>query len=491
MKQHLDGLRNKLVSYVHQFNSQDNELYSQLIPNNMAVDYLLEHIPLLDCPEKDLEETYYFRWWTFRKHWKQTEKGHILTEFLPKVPWSGPYNSINCPACLHIREGRWLWDPEGWLKEYMDFWLNCYGNTHAYSAWYPAAVWEYCTLHGDYAYGIQNLPKMIDFYNRRELEHQHPSGLYWSVDNWDGMEYSISGTGLRPTINSYAWADAQAIGNFAAKAGDTATAQLYYDKAAELKTKMDEKLWDDCFYKTIPAEEPQAVAQWERPAERNARELIGYIPWYFGLPEHGKSEAFQWLNRQDGFAAPSGLTTAEQSHPRFMEEFDHECLWNGPVWPFATSQTLVAAANMLRREKCSSFTPEDYYRLLLQYARSHHRIDEQGRSVPWIDENMHPYTGRWLSRDILEAWGWTEEKGGFERGKDYNHSMFCDLVLDGLLGIGSGANGDICVNPLIPKEWDYFWVENVTVQGNRYRIVFDKDGSHYGTTPGLHCYLLT
>ena len=155
MIQHLEGLKNKLTSYVHQFNSQDNELYSQLIPNDQASDYLLEHIPLLDCPEKDLEETYYFRWWTFRKHWKQTEKGHILTEFLPQVPWSGPYNSINCPACLHIREGRWLRDPEGWLKEYMDFWLNCHGNTHAYSAWYPAAVWEYCTLHGDFAYGIQ------------------------------------------------------------------------------------------------------------------------------------------------------------------------------------------------------------------------------------------------------------------------------------------------------------------------------------------------
>ena len=288
MEQHLAGLRDKLTHYVNQFNSQDTELYSQLIPNDKALNYLLEHIPLLDCPEKDLEETYYFRWCTFRKHWKQTEKGHILTEFLPKVPWSGPYNSINCPACLHIREGRWLRDPEGWLPEYMDFWLNCHGNTHAYSAWYPAAVWEYCTLRGDFDYGIRNLSKMIEFYTRREQEHQHPSGLYWSVDNWDGMEYSISGNGLRPTINSYAWADARAICGFAAMAGDTPTAQLYYDKAAALKKTIEEYLWDGSFYKTIPAETPQSTAQWERPVEQNARELVGYIPWYFGLPEPGK-----------------------------------------------------------------------------------------------------------------------------------------------------------------------------------------------------------
>ena len=490
MEQHLAGLRNKLSCYVTKFNIQDTELYPQLLPNDKALGYLMEHIPLLDCPDKELEEIYYFRWWTFRKHWKQTEKGHILSEFLPQVPWSGPYNSINCSACLHIREGRWLRDPEGWLREYIDFWLKGCGNTHAYSAWYPAALWEYCMLQGDFSYGIQHLPGMIEFYTRREREHRHSSGLYWSIDNWDGMEYAISGTGLRPTINSYAWADARAIGSFAAMAGDDVTAQQYFDKAAALKSCIEKYLWDGDFYKTIPAENPQAVAQWECPPERNVRELIGYIPWYFGLPDPGKAETFCWLLRKDGFAAPAGLTTAEQSHPRFMEPHDHECLWNGPVWPFATSQTLVAAANMLRSGSRSEFTKEDYYSLLLQYARSHHRTDEQGNRIPWIDENMDPYTGRWLSRDILESWGWRSEKGGYERGKDYNHSLFCDLVLDGLLGIGADAEGKLRVNPLIPKDWDHFWVENVTVHGKCYRIVYDRDGSHYGTTPGLHYHEL-
>jgi len=53
-------------------------------------------IPLLDCPDKTIEKTYYYRWWTLRKHWKETPDGHILTEFLPSVGWAGPYNSINC-----------------------------------------------------------------------------------------------------------------------------------------------------------------------------------------------------------------------------------------------------------------------------------------------------------------------------------------------------------------------------------------------------------
>ena len=80
-------------------------------------------------------------------------------------------------------------------------------------------------------------------------------------------------------------------------------------------------------------------------------------------------------------------------------------------------------------------TNNDYYQLLRQYARSHWKTNEQGNTKPWIDENMHPNTGKWLSRDILESWGWLPVKRGYERGKDYNHSLFCDLVLSGLLGI--------------------------------------------------------
>lgn len=115
---------NKLHSYINAFNETDDELCVQLVSNADAEAFLAEQIPLLDCPDKELEKIYYFRWWTFRKHIKETKKGHIITEFLPDVPWSGPYNSINCPACLHIREGRWLKDQAQWLKEYIDFWLD-------------------------------------------------------------------------------------------------------------------------------------------------------------------------------------------------------------------------------------------------------------------------------------------------------------------------------------------------------------------------------
>ncbi len=480
-------MNSKLHAYISAFNKADDELYTQLISNENAESFLAEQIPLIDCPDKELEEIYYFRWWTFRKHIKETEKGHIITEFLPNVPWSGPYNSINCPSCFHIREGRWLKDPDGWLKEYMSFWLDGRGHAYSYSAWYAHAVLEYCTVKNDFDYAVQKLDALVLFFETREKTNAKTNGIYWSNDDRDGMEFSVSGSGLRPTINSYAYADALAISKIAGIAGRTETEKRFAQKAAAIKEITDKLLWDENFYKTVPLSENRDVLFENRPAvdkANDAKELAGFVPWYFNMPDRGKDIAFSELLNKDGFQAPFGLTTVEQRHPRFFEEHRHECLWNGPVWPFATSQVLVAVANLIRFYEQATITKEDYYQLLLQYARSQHILKKDGSVVPWIDENLHPFSGRWIARDILKDWGWLPNKGGYERGKDYNHSLFCDLILSGLLGIGVD-NGTFTASPLVPDSWDYFRVENLWLNNIRYRIIYDKNGSHYGVTPGL------
>ena len=114
----LPDLKERLRAYTDVFNAEDEELYREEIPNDQAYAYLLQNAPLLDCPDKDLERTYYYRWWTFRKHWKQTPHGHVITEFMPPVGWAGPYNTINCALGHHLREARWLKNGDGRLWEY-------------------------------------------------------------------------------------------------------------------------------------------------------------------------------------------------------------------------------------------------------------------------------------------------------------------------------------------------------------------------------------
>ena len=53
-----------LKTYVDAFNASDEELHRQEFPNAKSFDFLAENIPLFECPDKNVERTYYFRWWT-------------------------------------------------------------------------------------------------------------------------------------------------------------------------------------------------------------------------------------------------------------------------------------------------------------------------------------------------------------------------------------------------------------------------------------------
>ena len=127
--------------YVGSFNADDEEVYGGTIRNTNAWAFLSDNIPLFECPDKTLEEIYYFRWWSYRKHLRQTPDGFVVTEFLPDVPWAGKYNTINCAAGHHFYEGRWLRDPR-YLDEYATFWLRKGGGVRVYSFWIADSLWN-------------------------------------------------------------------------------------------------------------------------------------------------------------------------------------------------------------------------------------------------------------------------------------------------------------------------------------------------------------
>jgi hypothetical protein len=51
---------------------------------------------------------------------------------------------------------------------------------------------------------------------------------------------------------------------------------------------------------------------------------------------------------------------------------------DGPVWPFSTSITLTAMANLLNNYDQNYVSKNDYWILLSQYARSHRLLLEDG-----------------------------------------------------------------------------------------------------------------
>jgi hypothetical protein len=350
--------------YVEEFNAQDEELYPQHIPNAAAWNWISTNVPLFECPDPELEEIYYFRWWTYRKHIKQTPDGFIVTEFLPPVPWSGKHNSINCPAGHHFYEGRWLRDPR-YLDDYAVFWFRKGGEPRKYSFWAADSIYARSQVLGDERLARELLPDLTANYQAWEKSHLDGSGLFWQGDGNDGMEVSIGGSGCRATINSYQYGDAMAIARIAERAGLVELAQTWRAKAAAVKQLVQEKLWD-------PEAQFFKVLSRGKTTLADVRELHGYTPWYFNLPDPDKSVAWRQLMDPRGFYAPFGPTTAEQRHPRFAVAYQgHECQWNGPSWPLATAVTLTAMANLLNHYSQDVVGKADYWKTFQCYLRSH------------------------------------------------------------------------------------------------------------------------
>jgi hypothetical protein len=230
----------------------------------------------------------------------------------------------------------------------------------------------------------------------------------------------------------------------------------------------------------------------------DVRELHGFTPWYFNLPDAGKGYEVAWKQLMDpkGFLAPFGPTTAEQRHAGFTISYEgHGCQWNGPSWPFATAVTLTAMANVLHNYQQDAISKEDYLKSLQIYAKSQHRKLDGGRVVSWIDEDLDPFTGEWIARKRCEERNAELEKKGkpeqvlLERGKDYNHSSFCDLVITGLIGLRPRADDVVEVHPLVPEgQWDYFCLDNVAYRGHMLTILWDKTGTKYGKGKGLRVF---
>jgi len=459
-------------------------------------DWYEANIPFVDLPDKTIEDTYYYRWRTYKEALKYTgpEDGWIVSEFLGPVGYSAPGGGISAAAGHHVYEGRWLRDTR-YLDDYLDYWLKGSGagpkpavdflneNTtdwaHQYSFWAADAVVARASVDGRFDYAVDRLPELEEQWEAWSPQFDRDLGLYWQVPVWDAMEYTASsyqsddpyhgGAGFRPTLNAYQYGDAKAIASLLRRNGDRRAADRYERDAKALQSAVESRLWDadGKFYKH--------VARDENPGRTKLadREEIGFIPWYFHMAPAANSGAWAQLTDPAGFAAPFGPTTVERRSPWFMHDaLQGCCRWDGPSWPYATSQTLTALANLLADYPAQSAVDrQDYYDVLRGYAATQHK-----NGSPYVAEAHHPDEDRWLY-------------DGRGHSEDYNHSTFNDLVLSGLLGIRPQQGDAVRLSPLVPDGWDHFAVENVPYHGRNLSVVWDRDGKTYGKGSGLRVWV--
>lgn len=458
--------------YVDYFNKMEDENIKQAIPNDSAWKWMQANIPLFECPQQNFEEIFYYRWWTLRKHIKKTEKGFVFTEFLVQRSYADKYNLISSALGHHIYEARWLHD-----KKYLDNNIHVWyrGNDgqpmkklRAYSSWNIDALYNRWLVNHDKAFVTDLLPDLQVDYTAWEQEKRLPNGLYWQFDVRDAMEETISGgrreKNARPSINGYMYGNAKGLAGIAVLAGRSDIAALYTRKADSIKQVTQSKLWNKNhqFFEVLK----------EADTSANVKEEIGFIPWYFNLPDEQFNVAWKSLVDTKTFCAPFGITTADRSHPQFRTHGCCNCEWDGAVWPFATAQTLTAMANLLNKHTQPYVADSNYFDLLETYVESQYY-----RGRPYIGEYLDEKTGYWL-------------KGDQERSRYYNHSTFNDLIITGLVGLRPRADNVIEVNPLLPdNKWDWFCLDNVLYHGKIITIIWDRTGSKYKKGRGLSVWV--
>lgn len=455
--------------YVDYFNRMEDENIVNAIPNSESWAWMKKNIPLFECPQDNFEEMYYFRWWTLRKHIVKTPQGYAFTEFLIQRSYADKYNLISCALGHHIMESRWLHNPV-YLQDDVHIWYR--GNDGGrmkklmkFSSWTAYALYQSYLVQYDKSFVTDMLPDLTSEYMIWEGEKRLPNGLFWQYDVRDGMEEQISGgrhvKNERPTINSYMYGNAEAISKIADLKGDKKVGKLFEAKADTLKQLVQDSLWNGQadFFETVL----------EKGGFANVREEIGFIPWYFNLPSAKYSVAWKQVMDPDGFNAPFGISTAELRSPDYRSHGCCKCEWDGPVWPFATSQTLTGMANLLNNYNQTFVNDSDYFHQMERYVESQYY-----RGRPYVGEYLDPMTGYWL-------------KGDQERSRYYNHSTFEDLMITGLIGLRPRADNVIEINPLVPKgKWDWFCLDQVSYHGKMLTIVWDKTGEKYHGGKGLY-----
>jgi hypothetical protein len=493
-----------------------------LARENLAAKYFgadapwyLRNIPFFEIDDQEIQDIYYYRWKVFRSHIREIgSEGTTVLEFLDNVPWARqPFTDLNDSASFHILDGRWLRDP-AIVDDLIDHLYAGGANDRHFSESIAAATESRTRVTGDPSLGLRHLDKMRAIFDQWDDHFDRTRGLYWIEPLLDATEYTIasidaSGAGFtrqasldqnrngftggfafRPSINSYQYGNALAIARFAALAGKSDVADDFSRRAANLRTAVLDQLWNPALVHFV--DRYQRSTEFATAGEFiRGRELVGYVPWAFELPPTDPMLSQHWVDSwkhvlaTTEFAGARGLRTVEPSYARYLTQYRYEsaagkpeCQWNGPSWPFQTSQVLTGLANLLDDYSQSVITPADYLRLLRQYTRQHLASGDQ----PDIQEDYDPDTGSPIV--------------GLPRSHHYEHSTYVDLIVSGLIGVRPRSDEILDIAPLIAADLAadgrlirYFALQKLAYHGHDIGIIYDAEGSRYAVGRGLSVFV--
>ncbi|KAH8691376.1 Six-hairpin glycosidase-like protein [Talaromyces proteolyticus] len=432
------------------------------ISSYFGQEFLKENIPFIDIPDANIQEIYYYRWSTLAGHLRYITPGtgYILTEFLQPVGYAEAYNTIDAAAGHQIDEARWL-RGSFYAGDYIQVYTRGPGNTTQYTNWITDAAYRRAQVNGDVEFLTSQLDGFLRMWDEWDFVFDEDAGLYYYTPLYDAQEYSLpdyvdaaetNDTAIqfqgpdtyRPSHNAYMVGNARAVSETAKLAGQNSVAANFTNLADALETAMYEHLWNpdqQFFVDVIRPDNPNLT-------QLQGREEVGLFPFRFGIGLEDKycTSPSEELFDPQGFYTTYAPATLEVRNEYYSATKPNSycCYWNGQSWPFSTAHVLKSLASMYRSNNCS-LVAEKYYQYLSIYATTQHKD-----GAPYVAESHYPDIDEWSG-------------DSFNHSEHYDHSTNNDDVITGLLGLVPRLDDVLQFSPIIPSNWTYFALENITL----------------------------
>ncbi len=462
--------------------------------------WFTNNAPSFVCSDPLVTKMFYHRLYNLKKNSMNPRLGRLNHRAFSEGRWrSGWYsNVISYGAGHQIRESRWLRDPSYAWGHLQTFTENPRPDgiypSHVtpkgqqggrYTDWITASAWDAYLVHPDKHLLASVLPAMIaNAEGWRKVYGWGGSPLLVVDDHWwTGMEwqpsfFSFNGYKTdredplrRVDLTAYNYGNETAVANACRVLGDS-RAPDFAARAAETKAAVQKQMWnpETNWFHSLRASDG---------AMSPAKEIIGIYPFAFDLPDARFVSAWQTLLDPNLFWTKWPLASASKDCPAFaqngwpMGPGGRGCMWNGPSWPHANGLAMTAMENTLRRFRPPfplpddragrgkrqgmgvhlPLTKDDFYNLFMSFTKVQY-VNGQ----PWTGEFYNGDTGEWKTRE-----------------RDYNHSIWLDPLIGGLVGIVPRSDDVLEIDPLLPEgKWSYWKLDNQWYHGHRLTVAFQN-----------------
>ncbi|WP_456361859.1 Ig-like domain-containing protein [Xanthomonas arboricola] len=464
----------------------------------------VDNLPYLDTPDENIDKSLFYRWWVLRFNALDAEVPGNDYQFPVAIEGVLGYNNaIVLTTGMFLDDLKYLRNPlyayGSWLSagetagggKYTDNPGSPENWSNSYAQYITAAAWRSMQVHGGPTalatklarYGSGDVDGVLAAY---DLNHNGLIEYDWAAmtgNDADAVSFDWARRHgeirMDRTESAYVYANAQAAGQAAALAGDTATAQRMQATAQRIRNAVLQVLWQDHsdtadsvglhgdLLKHRQAKGPQLPVDW--------KETNNYYPFSVGLmPKQGDADNDPKYVRALRLFADAAqyplfpFYTANQVDLQARGSGEHAGSNN-----FSTINATVAFRlfGQALREYPSPYLDARSYRKLLYWNAWATYIQGDNR---YPDQNEFWAEGSAGNGGSIGYRSWIHHT---QLGAT-NFSMIEDAM-----GLRPRSDAQIELYP-IDIGWDHFAADNLRYRDRNLSIVWDRDGTHYGGKVG-------